>query len=482
MGNNSATTQSLPGNLLALSPAPAKSAVIKRGSGSIDFSDTFSSVRRDVTAAKSAAGLKPRQATTQPPTVRDSSAPDHQRLRDNQPPPATPTVAEKESVTPVRTKAQSEASHADSAEPNLADAHQDSAAAPSAASANTVADAALTDEQLAEPLLATAIVEPVLEAEKLLMAEDQTASDALRSADALAVDETVPEELASSPVGTIEPGPIDESDPLAAVPLTAMTEGSVRGMSGVKGDGVIGAKSTLTPAGSSPVSSLGALNAETSASEGEAAKLNLSSKAGELNLDTLPKDAFARTLMTTEGLAQQLDGKPASVPGQTPVSPAAGLEAMTRVADSLAPAARSFVVQTGVAPQVGQPQWSQAVGERVLWLAAQNLSVAELRLDPPELGPMQVRVVVQQDQVQVNFTSAHASVREALDQGAARLREMFSEQGLNLNVEVSDQSLARRDKDEGGTDGRSDADAEAGADAVVAETDVRSIHLIDHYA
>src|SRR5690606_8466661 len=137
----------------------------------------------------------------------------------------------------------------------------------------------------------------------------------------------------------------------------------------------------------------------------------------------------------------------------------------------------------GVAPQLGQPQWSQAVGERVLWLAAQNISTAELRLDPPELGPMQVRVTVHQDQVQVNFTSPHAGVREALDQGAARLREMFNEQGLNLHLDVSDQSLARRDDGEKASGGRANnEDAEAASEAALVETEVRPLRLIDHYA
>ena len=45
---------------------------------------------------------------------------------------------------------------------------------------------------------------------------------------------------------------------------------------------------------------------------------------------------------------------------------------------------------------------------------------------------MQVRISTQNDQTTVTFTSHHAAVREVLDQGMARLKEMFSEQGLNL--------------------------------------------------
>lgn len=147
---------------------------------------------------------------------------------------------------------------------------------------------------------------------------------------------------------------------------------------------------------------------------------------------------------------------------------------------------RSPMLQTGVQTAVGQPQWSRAVGERVLWLAAQNVNTAEIQLDPPELGPLQVRVSVNQDQASVTFTSQHPAVREALDQSAMRLREMFDSQGLNLvDVDVSDQSLAQQsqaDADDEQAAGPGGADAE-GEDAV--EPEVRSvgaIGLVDQYA
>lgn len=201
----------------------------------------------------------------------------------------------------------------------------------------------------------------------------------------------------------------------------------------------------------------------------------MSSEQGESMDQGAPKEHFAKLLASTE--TRTLSREPST----SQAAPA--IEAMARAVESLPPAGRGFVVQSGVAPTVGTPQWSQAVGDRVLWLAAQNITSAELRLDPPELGPMQVRVSVHQDQVQVTFTSPHAGVREALDQGAARLREMFNDQGLNLNVEVSDQSLSRRQHEEGSSKGRGNGGDELPSDeAVVAETAISKLRLIDHYA
>jgi flagellar hook-length control protein FliK len=166
-----------------------------------------------------------------------------------------------------------------------------------------------------------------------------------------------------------------------------------------------------------------------------------------------------------------------------PAAVNAAVESLTRLSDSQSPAARAFVVQTGVPVTVGTPQWSQAVGDRVLWLAAQNVSSAEIRLDPPELGPLQVKVSVNQDQANITFISPHAAVRDALDQQLHRLREMFSEQGLNLgNVDVSDKSFAQQEREQGeahANRGNLDADEEAQAPVAVSPLSMR---LVDHYA
>lgn len=91
-----------------------------------------------------------------------------------------------------------------------------------------------------------------------------------------------------------------------------------------------------------------------------------------------------------------------------------------------------------------QAGWSEAVVDRVMLLSSQNLKSAEIQLDPVELGRLEVRISLNQDQTQVTFASANAGVREALEGQMHRLRELFTQQGMNLlDVNVSDQSLSR---------------------------------------
>lgn len=145
---------------------------------------------------------------------------------------------------------------------------------------------------------------------------------------------------------------------------------------------------------------------------------------------------------------------------------------------------RSFTAQIALPQTMGHPQWNQAVGERVLWMAAQNLTAADIRLDPPELGSMQVKVSIQQDQASVSFISANPLVREALDQQATRLREMFAEQGLNLvHVDVSDRHAKQRESaDEQGSGARGGKQDEEDGLQILGQSQPMNVRLVDHYA
>lgn len=98
-----------------------------------------------------------------------------------------------------------------------------------------------------------------------------------------------------------------------------------------------------------------------------------------------------------------------------------------------------------VQPQVGSPGWGDALGQKVVWMAGQNHQVAELHLNPPNLGPMEVRLTVSHDQVSAIFVSHQPAVREAIEAAMPRLREMFADSGMTLgNAMVSSDSLPQQ--------------------------------------
>ncbi len=110
-----------------------------------------------------------------------------------------------------------------------------------------------------------------------------------------------------------------------------------------------------------------------------------------------------------------------------------------------------------------QPGWDRALGSQVRWMANQGVQVAELRLSPPNLGPLEVRLQVDGDRTHINILAPHAATREAVEAALPRLREMFAESGMSLgDVNVREENTGRGGS--GHEDEAHHAGAEAGSD------------------
>lgn len=93
-----------------------------------------------------------------------------------------------------------------------------------------------------------------------------------------------------------------------------------------------------------------------------------------------------------------------------------------------------------IQPQLNSAAWARVMSSRVVWMAREGVQQAELRLNPAHLGPVEVRLSMQNEQTSVTFIASNAAARDALEQALPRLRESFNENGLALNhAEVSHQ-------------------------------------------
>lgn len=81
---------------------------------------------------------------------------------------------------------------------------------------------------------------------------------------------------------------------------------------------------------------------------------------------------------------------------------------------------------------LGQRGWDQGLGDHLVWMAGQKQQVAELHLNPPEIGPLKITLTLNDDQASAQFVSAHAVVREAIETAMPRLREMLADSGITL--------------------------------------------------
>ncbi|MBI1175049.1 MAG: hypothetical protein GC139_07260 [Sideroxydans sp.] len=145
---------------------------------------------------------------------------------------------------------------------------------------------------------------------------------------------------------------------------------------------------------------------------------------------------FAAALHTLSDKAE-LSGqhKPAMPADAQP--PAA---ALSQFAQANALPAAANPAKLSVDTPVNSKNWGGDFSQKITWLATQHAQSAELHLNPPNLGPLDVVLNVSGDQATAMFTSPHAAVRDAIEQAMPKLREMMADNGIMLgNATVSDQ-------------------------------------------
>ncbi|AWH53435.1 flagellar hook-length control protein FliK [Stenotrophomonas sp. ESTM1D_MKCIP4_1] len=138
-------------------------------------------------------------------------------------------------------------------------------------------------------------------------------------------------------------------------------------------------------------------------------------------------------------------------------------------------------------PTLGDDGFDQAVGARLSWLADQKIGHAHIRLNPEDLGPVDVRLQMNGDKVHASFSSPHVDVRHALESSLPRLRELLGEQGFQLaHADVGQQNSGdgNPSAQPGGTSGLAGGDGEPsrGDTTVSAAQLMRQRGLLDAYA
>jgi len=81
---------------------------------------------------------------------------------------------------------------------------------------------------------------------------------------------------------------------------------------------------------------------------------------------------------------------------------------------------------------LGSAEWQQALSQQVLLFQRNGQQSAELRLHPQELGALQIRLTLDDNQVQLHITSAQGQVRSAVEAALPQLRQALAENGISL--------------------------------------------------
>jgi flagellar hook-length control protein FliK len=75
---------------------------------------------------------------------------------------------------------------------------------------------------------------------------------------------------------------------------------------------------------------------------------------------------------------------------------------------------------------------NEQVAEKVQMMMSKNLKNLDIRLDPPELGQLKIRMTMNNDVANVHFTVTNQQARDVIEQTLPRLREMLAQQGMQL--------------------------------------------------
>ncbi len=136
----------------------------------------------------------------------------------------------------------------------------------------------------------------------------------------------------------------------------------------------------------------------------------------------------------------------------------------------------------------GHPGWAGEMTQKVAWLARDGGHTAHIRLDPPELGSLTVKVSVDSDSnTQISFVAATPQARDMLESQMGRLREMLAQQGMDLSradVDVSQQDASGTEQREPSRGGRPVVLNDEGDDAELFsnKTSYVSSSGVDYYA
>ena len=130
---------------------------------------------------------------------------------------------------------------------------------------------------------------------------------------------------------------------------------------------------------------------------------------------------------------------------------------------------------------VGTHAWKDELGAQLTWMAINGREAASLSMSPEHLGPVEIRISMNDGQASVYFGASNPDTRSALEQSLPRLRELFASNGLVLaDAGVSrdaPRNAFKPSPQSGGPRGVSDASS----DSHVKSVTLARIGLIDTY-
>lgn len=113
----------------------------------------------------------------------------------------------------------------------------------------------------------------------------------------------------------------------------------------------------------------------------------------------------------------------------------AALATLSSASSVQTPASHALVQAPGTPQlnaQLGSQEWQQGLSQHILLFNRQGHQSAELKLNPQDLGAIQISLKLDNDQASLNLISGHSQVRAALEAALPHLRSALADNGIQL--------------------------------------------------
>lgn len=143
-------------------------------------------------------------------------------------------------------------------------------------------------------------------------------------------------------------------------------------------------------------------------------------------------DAVSEAAITDKAVAQAINADMQLENANTVTLPAAQALPNSAWLNTAGIAQNASVILSQVSTPFGNERWQTAMNQHVLNMVGSGDEVASLTLSPPDLGPIQVVLKVDNQSVNTSFITDNPLVRQALEDGMQDLRDRMQSQGLEL--------------------------------------------------
>lgn len=239
---------------------------------------------------------------------------------------------------------------------------------------------------------------------------------------------TVPGE--ASPAAAAPALPAAVASGAAATGAAALSSGAAPGA-----DAAARTDVTLTPAAASGTDG-DARSAARRATAAAAAAPALTSGTATLQDGTASTTAFTQALLgaTESATDSAAVGRLAAGARATAEAPTLPTWAAAAPAPSSAPAAAepTRTAQAHVAAPMDSPAFAPALATQVRWLVREGMQEARLSLNPAEMGPVSVQIVIDGRDARIDFRADMAATRQALEASLPVLAAALDDSGLRL--------------------------------------------------